>query len=134
MSKMNFNESFDHNDVHIVAGGAIFNNPNPGQGIKEAEQLNGFSKEFRSTNFIKQKVATESFELNPMNFEWEYIIDLKNGSRIAMVEQRGEVRCFYYKKKDQPNETWKVSYGKLKKNRMKDCMVEIVKHWISKGV
>jgi len=132
---MQFDQSFDHcGDAHILAGFQLISNPNPDQGIKATEQLNGFSKEFRTTNFYKERVEVEGFDLNPHNFMWEYIIDLKNGSRIAMNEQEGEVRCFYYKKKDQPADNWRVSYGKLKKSRMKDCMVAIVKHWISKGV
>ena len=75
-------------------------NPNADKSIKSTEKLNSISKDFRKTKFYKV-VDNEGFELNYVNFTWEWIINFKDtGAFMALNERGNNIYLYAYKYKD----------------------------------
>tara|TARA_R110000822_G_scaffold308448_1_gene436428 strand:+ start:46 stop:513 length:468 start_codon:yes stop_codon:yes gene_type:complete len=78
-------------------GYGFFTNPNPKGGIKETKNLNNLAKycEEVFSEYTDGKVDAR-FELNPMTFCWEYIVDMYK-SRMVMSERKdGDIDVWMY--------------------------------------
>ena len=65
----------------------LFVNPNQDNAVASTDVLNYVSKAFRN-NSLMRFVKEEGFELNPMDFKWEWIINFNNGKFIAIKEDK----------------------------------------------
>lgn len=78
-------------------------NPNEDKSLKITEKLNSISRDFRKTNFYKV-VENEGFELNYVNFTWEWIINFKDtGAFMALNERGNNIYLYAYKYKEDLN-------------------------------
>lgn len=85
------------------AGNGLFINPNP-NGVVATEKLNKASEVLRTTDFFKNFVKDEGFELSPADFKWEYIITFNKRSGFMVLRESGnDLRLFIYVEKDDLN-------------------------------
>lgn len=76
----------------------IFMNPNPGSGVKASKILNDYSTRLRKEDFFTKFVKSEGFDINPIDFTWEYIIEFKNRSGFLVFREIGlnTLKLFVY--------------------------------------
>ena len=75
----------------------IYMNPNTNKDLKSTDHLNRHSKMLRK----QLTVDSEGFELNPVNFEWEYHI--KRGNNLIVCAEKvedGVVSIYIFAYKD----------------------------------
>ncbi len=78
----------------------VFNNPNEDKGIRATEFLNILSKSFRNCSYFKKNEIREGFELNYIDFVWEYFV-VKDNSLIVFREMNDNIiKVWVYKNQD----------------------------------
>jgi hypothetical protein len=80
----------------------VFQNPRKNGKINAALRLNEIASLFEKTDFYKQFVSKAGFELNPISFEWEYIIEFKKKTGFVVLMEDNHnldlVKAFIYPK------------------------------------
>ena len=101
---MNFNQT-DEQIKKLIApnyvGNGLFINTNPNRGIVETKKLNTFSSHLRNTDFAKSFISQEGFELSPIDFTWEYLINFNRKSGFMVMREYGsDVKLWIYSYND----------------------------------
>jgi len=79
-------------------------NPNTDKSIKSTETLNYLSKALRRTQFYKDRILNDGFELSYVDFKWEYIINFnETDGFIVCREYDNMVKIWVYKTKNELN-------------------------------
>ena len=85
------------NYTSIGNGAGFFTNPNPSGGIKATEKLNELSKYCEKTfPGYKDGDVDARFEMNPMTFSWEYIVDMYKSRLVMSERQDGDIDVWMY--------------------------------------
>lgn len=78
----------------------VFTNPNDDKSVKATEKLNFIANNFRKDTFYK-RVEREGFELNYIDFKWEWIINFKDTGAFMALNERGKNIYLYAYKYDE---------------------------------
>jgi hypothetical protein len=106
---------------------SLFVNSNP-TGVTSTPMLNAVARYARTTDFFKNCVSQEGFEINPIDFKWEWIINFNNRSGFVVLRQHGNhLRVFVYKTQDDTN--WKEIVIRNFKTNQTSQLIDSIKHY-----
>jgi hypothetical protein len=114
----------------------FYTNPNKNKDVKSTDTLNYVSRFFRRTNFFKDFVKEEGFELNPGDFKWEWTINFKNKSGFIVLDERDSrgIQFWIYKTEDD----LKPQIGFIKGCQMNDAhglmVAKVIKDVYTKNI